>query len=243
MIYKQIKPHHALADHIDAFWTASSDGKEAAEKILPDGCVDIILNLGDDCKTDNGTFDIKNGKAYLVGAMKNFKIIEMKPETRLVGIRFKPAAFSAFYKFSSLHQVTDITVALETKLSPDLKQIISSSTAYLNQFFIERVTQPKHILLPVIADINNYKGQISVTELAKLHFTTVKQLERSFRQHVGISPKEFINLVRYQFVLPVIQHKSAERSLLDIAFEHGYYDHSHLANEIKRYTGVAPTQL
>ena len=28
-----------------------------------------------------------------------------------------------------------------------------------------------------------------------------------------------------------------------IAFEHGYYDHSHLTNEIKRYTGVTPTQL
>jgi AraC-like DNA-binding protein len=244
MIYKEVKPHPALVDYIDAFWTTTSDGKKiVSEKILPDGCVDIILNLGDDCKTDNGTFDIKNGRTYLVGTMKHFKIVEMKPETNLIGIRFKPAAFPSFYKFTSLHQITDGTVEFENKLSPDLKQVISNSTEYLNQFFINKLTRPNPILLPVVADIKNCRGQINVPELAKRHFTTTKQLERNFKQHVGISPKEFINLVRFQFVLHVIQKKSSERSLLTIALEHGYYDHSHLANEVKRYTGVAPTQL
>src|SRR5688500_10194928 len=129
MIYKEVKPHPALVDYIDAFWTTTSDGKKiVSEKILPDGCVDIILNLGDDVKTDNGTFDIKNGKAYLVGTMKHFKIVEMKPETNLLGIRFKPAAFSSFYKFTSLHQITDITVEFEEKLSPDPKEVILTST-------------------------------------------------------------------------------------------------------------------
>ena len=211
MIYKQVKPHPALADYIDAFWTTTSNEKKvASEKILPDGCVDIILNLGDDCKTDNGAFDIKNGKTYLVGTMKHLKMVEMKAETELLGIRFKPAAFSSFYKFSSLHEITDGTVEFEKKLSPDWKQVISSSTKYLNQFFINKLTQPKHILLSVIADIKNYKGKISVNELAKRHLTTTKQLERNFKQYVGISPKEFINLVRFQFVLPVIQNKSSE---------------------------------
>ena len=244
MIYKQVKPHPALADYIDAFWTTTSGGKKiVSEKILPDGCVDIILNLGDDCKTDDRAFDIKTGKTYLVGTMKHFKIVEMKPETKLLGIRFKPAAFHSFYKFTSLDQITDITVEFEKKLSPNLKQVILNPTDYLNQFFFNKLTQPKHILLPVVESIQNCKGQISVHELARRNFITVKQLERNFKQYVGISPKEFINLVRFQFVLPVIQTKSSEGSLLEIAFEHGYYDHSHLANEIKRYTGVAPTRL
>jgi AraC-like DNA-binding protein len=243
MIYKQVKPHPALADYIDAYWITTGDEKKSLEKILPDGCVDIILNLGCDCKTDNGTFNIKNERAYLVGTMKRFKIVEMKSETKLLGIRFQPAAFSAFYEFSSLHQITDLTVELEKKLSPDLKQINLNSTEYLNQFFINRLTKPKHILLPVIADIKNCKGQTSVNELAKLHFTTIKQLERNFKKYVGMSPKEFVNLVRFQCVLPAIQDKSSEENLLKIAFEYGYYDHSHLANEIKRYTGITPTQL
>lgn len=244
MIYKQVKPHPALADYIDAFWTTTGDGKKTvSEKILPDGCVDIILNLGHDCKTDNGIFDIKSGKTYLVGTMKHFKIVEVTPDTKLLGIRFKPAAFSSFYEFTSLHTLTDTTIEFEKELAPDLKQTISNGPAYLNQFFLNRFTHPKHILLTIITDIKNCKGQISVSELAMRHFTTTKQLERHFKQYVGTSPKEFINLVRFQFVLPIIRNKASEKSLLEIAFQHGYYDHSHLANEIKRYTGVAPTQL
>lgn len=100
-----------------------------------------------------------------------------------------------------------------------MEKIISNSTKYLNQFFLNKLLQPKHILLPIVADIENQKGQISIILLAKRHFITVRKLERIFKQHVGITPKELINFVRYSFVLPVIQNKSSERSLFDIAFE------------------------
>lgn len=43
--------------------------------------------------------------------------------------------------------------------------------------------------------------------------------------------------------MAIIKNTPYERSLLDIAFECGYYDHSHLTNEIKRITGLTPTQL
>lgn len=99
------------------------------------------------------------------------------------------------------------------------------------------------MLMQVIADIKKHKGTISVFELANRHFTTVRQLERHFKQHIGISPKEFINIIRFQFVHAAIREKSSEKSLLKIAFDHGYYDHAHLANAIKRYTGDTPTEL
>lgn len=224
--------------------TTNNENSPISEKILPDGCVDIILNLGEDCKTDNGRFDIKNGETCLVGTMRHFKITELKAETKLLGVRFKPAAFSAFYKFTSLHEATDSTIAFEKKRSPDLGQVITGSFDYLNQFFIEKlVPHPTPMLMQVIADIKKHKGTISVFELANRHFTTVRQLERHFKQHIGISPKEFINIIRFQFVHAAIREKSSEKSLLKIAFDHGYYDHAHLANAIKRYTGDTPTEL
>lgn len=244
MTYTQFNPHPALTDYIDAYWTANGDGKElTTEKILPDGCADIIFNLGDECKTDNNAFTMQNEKAYLVGTMTRFKETNMDSGTKLLGIRFKPAAFSAFYKFNSLHEVTDQTIEFEKALSPDLQKTIRYSTAYLNHFFLNRLSNPKHILMSIVTDIQHHKGQIQVNTLAERHFTTVRQLERSFKQHIGVSPKEFINLVRYQFTLPLIKAKSSQQSLLDIAFECGYYDHAHLTNEVRRYTGLAPSQL
>lgn len=245
MNYKETKPHPAIADYIDAFWTTTNDERSAvSEKILPDGCVDIILNLGEDCKTDNGQFNIKNGEICLVGTMRHFKMTELKTETKLLGVRFKPSAFSAFYKFGSLHEAADSTITLDKELSPDFNRVITESIGYLNQFFIKKLKpHPAPILMPVIAEIKKHKGIISVVELTNRHFTTVRQLERHFKQHVGISPKEFINITRFQFVHAAIQKKSSKKSMSEIAFEHGYYDHAHLANAIKSYTGVTPNEL
>jgi len=244
MTYNQFLPHPELTNYIDAFWTAKGHGKEVVtEKILPDGCVDLIFNLGHDCKTDNDKFTMQKGRVYLVGTMTNFKETNMNSETNLFGIRFKPAAFTAFYKFSSLHEVADQTIEFEKTLSPDLQKTIEHSTAYLNQFFLNRLTIPKHNLFSIIADIHYHKGQITVQKLIQRHFITARQLERNFKAHLGISPKDFIKLARFQFALPVIQKRASEQSLLDIAFQCGYYDHAHLTNELKRYTGILPSQL
>ena len=72
------------------------------------------------------------------------------------------------------------------------------------------------------------------------NFTTVRQLERSFKQHIGISPKQMINLIRYQNAMTAFQARKPKESILSIAFDYGYYDHAHLANDFKRYNGVTP---
>jgi AraC-like DNA-binding protein len=97
--------------------------------------------------------------------------------------------------------------------------------------------------LPVITDITQRQGQISVENLSKKHFITSRQLERSFKEHTGLSPKKFINFVRYQFALKTIQTHASTKSLGDIAFDYGYYDHSHLTNEVKKYSGLLPSEL
>jgi hypothetical protein len=67
MTYNKFLPHPELTNHIDAFWTAKGNGKElVTEKILPDGYVDLIFNLGHGCKTDNDKFAMQNGKVYLM---------------------------------------------------------------------------------------------------------------------------------------------------------------------------------
>jgi AraC-like DNA-binding protein len=75
------------------------------------------------------------------------------------------------------------------------------------------------------------------------------------RTSLGISPKEFIKIARFQEVLRRLQQirpqsvlqdgpgDIPQESLLRIAFELGYYDHAHLTNEFKRYAGIRPSEL
>jgi hypothetical protein len=52
--------------------------------------------------TDNGAVLMNNAKAYLVGTMTRFKETEMDSSTRLLGVRFKPGAFLAFFNVCTI---------------------------------------------------------------------------------------------------------------------------------------------
>ncbi|MCK7560040.1 helix-turn-helix domain-containing protein [Chitinophaga sedimenti] len=71
----------------------------------------------------------------------------------------------------------------------------------------------------------------------------MRQLERHFNTHIGITPKEYSNIIRFQHALSKIKMQAHKSSLLDIAFECGYYDHAHLTNDLRKNTGYAPSQL
>src|SRR5579859_2117062 len=110
MSYQSITPDISLSPFIDAYWTVRTGDTAAApaQRILPDGCVDIIFNLGSPVTVDeSGTVPestvpeptvLESGKAYLIGTMTRPSLPVMGAGGYLAGIRFKPAAFSSFYK-------------------------------------------------------------------------------------------------------------------------------------------------
>ncbi|MBN9379132.1 MAG: AraC family transcriptional regulator [Chitinophagaceae bacterium] len=237
MQYITTPPHPALTPYIDAYWSVNGAGHgTVTNRILPDGCVDIIFNVGEDDQV------MKSGKAYLVGTMTRTIESMVNPDTHLVGVRFKPAAFSVFYKFSSLHEITDRAIECEKGLAPALA-CMKAPTEGWNKFFLEKVSEPGHALFPILEDIQRRHGQVRVEELTRRHFVTARQLERSFKYYTGISPKEFINQARFRHALQAIRHRQPGKDLADIAFACGYYDQAHLSNEIRRYSGTMPSQL
>lgn len=244
MIYKQFAPHSYLSNYIDAFWEVIGGGEQLQkEHILPDGCVDLIFNTGENCETDKRSFRMESGKWYLVGTMTTFKEAFLNSTNKLIGVRFKPAAFSSFYNHFSLHEIANQTIEFPKSISPANHRTEQQPYLYLNEYFMKRLTNQKHNLTAIIEDLQIAQGKMSIGTLAKRNYTTVRQLERYFRKYIRISPKEFANVTRFKFAYSEIKHNREGKSLLDIAFDSGYYDHAHLANEIKRYTGLTPSEL
>lgn len=244
MEYKEIKPCNELASFIHSYWELKGNESDRQwERNFPDGCAGLVMNLGDTCLTDNGSVSMEFGKTYVVGAMTSFKDSFIDNETHLLGICLKPGAFYNFYSYASQKELIDNTVEFEKNNSFNIDKIIKTPIHYLNQFFLDRKKNKYNLLESPINDIHSTNGQISIHELSKRNFTTVRQLERNFKKHIGLSPKEYANIVRFQHALTVIRKSAGSQSLLEIAFECGYYDHSHLTNEIKRNTGFSPSLL
>lgn len=244
MQYNLVKPSKDLSPYINFFWELKGNGVDKyKERVFPDGCAGILTNIGTQCLTDNGSMKLEFGKTYVVGAMTTFKDSVIDNNTHLIGVCFKPASIPNFYKQFSQFVFQENTLELDKINYFDINKISNRPFEYLNKYYSQRNNNSKIRLQSVINDIDSSYGQLRIEELAKRSYITIRQLERNFKKHVGMSPKEYSNIVRFQNALKLIKDSNHSRSLSDISFECGYYDHSHLTNEIKRITGNSPSQL
>ncbi|HSC37472.1 MAG TPA: DUF6597 domain-containing transcriptional factor, partial [Chitinophagaceae bacterium] len=136
MIYKYLVPHHALADYIDCYWSIEGVGSEMhTERIFPDGCPGLVCNVGGKCTTDNGFVTMQPGSAYLVGPMTSYKETYLNENHHLIGVCFKPGAFSQFYSHLPLAEIKEQTVELEKVFAPDIPKVEELPLSELNAFF------------------------------------------------------------------------------------------------------------
>lgn len=82
---------------------------------------------------------------------------------------------------------------------------------------------------------------ISVESMAQLACLSRKQFERVFFNAVGMKPKEYSNVARFQKSLWLMQN--GKRDFADIAYSCGYSDQSHFIRECRRYSGTTPAEL
>jgi len=111
----------------------------------------------------------------------------------------------------------------------------------LDDYLSAKKINTRHDFSSIYKVIYASKGQIAVEALAKECHMSKRTMERVFSENVGIPPKEFILIVRFQEVLRRL--RARRESLLRIAFELGYHDHAHLTNAFKKYAGILPSEL
>ena len=85
--------------------------------------------------------------------------------------------------------------------------------------------------------------QTLVTELSSTCCLGKKQFEREFYLHIGMNPKEYSRIVRFQKALKQMQNQQGQINQADLAYTSGYADQSHLIREFKRLCGYTPLSL
>lgn len=244
MKYIEVLPCETLRPYVHSFWQLKGEEIDHHwERMFPDGCPGVVVNLGSNCLTDNGQLAMETGKTYAVGTTRAFKESYLDADTHLLGVCLKPGAFANLYRFYPQGDIVDCTVQLDAAQSFDRQQLERDAFHYLNAFLTNGIKQQATPLQAVLDDIHLSGGTSSVEGLAKRQHCTVRQLERYFKQLLGISPKEYSRIVRFQKAMEVMKNSGGHRSLADIAFACGYYDHAHLTHEIKRLSGLPPSEM
>ncbi len=84
------------------------------------------------------------------------------------------------------------------------------------------------------------RGALHIPEAAASTGLSIRQFERRFREQVGVAPRLYARIVRFQGALSsrlMVQR----RTWTEIAQEFGYYDQMHMVHDFRRFSGESPT--
>jgi len=260
MVYIEHVPARELSDYIAAYWIRKSEAtaESSGRRVYADGCADLIFNAGSSTVYFNPkaraeeVIPLDPRRLYLGGTMTAYGVVLSKPGSALRGIRFRPGGFYAFYAMT-MEPVVDGVIEFH---DDDLKRLMEKEVGLpdrLNNWFgsLSLVGNANHDFSAIARAAYRSGGKTSVDMLATQANVSHRTLERIFKQNVGIPPKEFLQIVRFQEVLKRLRQARrgngsliiSEESLFRIAVEFGYYDHAHLTNEFKKYAGILPSEL
>ncbi len=86
------------------------------------------------------------------------------------------------------------------------------------------------------------RGNVGIKDLGQISGLGVRQFERRFLGELGMTPKCFAKLIRFQTALDS-KLAAPEKSWLEIAHLLDYHDQMHLIRDFRRYAGGSPTRV
>lgn len=278
MRYRLMQPSPELSHIVESVWSLEDDGlaePEGIERIVPDGRMEFIVVYGPAFEQD--IEGAGRGRAPVIVAGQLSKAL-LLPRTGaaagMISARLKPAAGAAFVR-AAAGELTDrvfaadgfelgATGALADEIASaesfeDRARILLSYVAgVLGAAGVEVSREPSRAELAV-RRIEETGGLLSVFDIARSLFVTTRTLEREFYRSVGLTPKQFSRIVRFQSVLrehslsfdsvggaqPYGPHEGGKRrwTWASLAATCGYSDQSHLVRDFVHYTGQSPMQF
>ncbi|QNJ98760.1 helix-turn-helix domain-containing protein [Constantimarinum furrinae] len=225
------------------------------DKYLPDGTTNIIFELTDTPKYifDNHTKKPKQKctHVWFSGVLTDYITISASSEEMIVLV-FKPGAAYPLIR-ESVHRFSNKVVSASEIFGPSIMELYSE---------IKRATTPdqkfrlieawlltrfndddfySEIIQYAIDRIEQSPSVTNITEIAVKSGYSQKQFIQLFKKYVGITPKQFHRIKRFNEILKAVENKE-QISWTAIAQDCGYFDQAHFIKDFKSFSGLNPKQ-
>jgi AraC-like DNA-binding protein len=241
-----------LADSVKAIWCARGTRQEfdAPAPIVPDGCVEIVFNLGD--RFVNADSGERQPRDLLAGQMTRPVTALPTGDVDLIGVRFRTGRAGAALRIP-MWELQDRLIAASQvlpdldRLTDELRNIAASRRIdHLAQALAPRLETVDADSLSAVdhalALIDAARGNVTIEEVARRVGITRRHLERRFRESVGMRAKHVARIARIHSALDLLQQQPL-MSGVEIALACGYSDQAHLIRECRALAGATPTRL
>jgi AraC-like DNA-binding protein len=249
------KPAPPLDRFVECLWLWEGEARaHAMERILPDGSMQIIVNLAEDRIP---VYDRATGApvgstrgVMLCGPRTGYTVIDTACQRAVFGFHFKPGGLLPFLRMP-LDELRNQEFGLDCvwgRAADELRdRLLAGTTAAAKFSEAERWLHERAVrgfdrhpavgfaLRRIGADPNaNVAGIVEETGIPWRRFGDL------FRREVGVAPKVFARVQRFQCAVQAIGGTTREVDWADMALHCGYYDQGHFIHDFRDFSGMTP---
>lgn len=247
---RRYPPSPALRPWVAAFEIFDSPASSGPVSILPDVGPVLGFQFRGRVLTRMGQEETLLDPCGITGLQSGARSFRYLPGSGTVLVRFHPWGAAAFLPVP-MHELAGRSVGLAAVLettgtratletldraleAPDDAARLRAVEALLLALLRER--RPDGVLRRAVGLLHRGEAQ-SVGRLARDLGVGERQLERKFREWVGVGPKRFAGLVRFRRALDAMQ---ADPGRAAAGLAAGWFDQAHFIKDFRAFAGTTP---
>ncbi|WP_156855356.1 helix-turn-helix transcriptional regulator [Oceanobacillus sp. AG] len=255
-LFRTYRPDSPLSAYINIFWLYKGyHPPHKMERVLPDGSMELIINLKEDLIN---VYDQKNHEQFkslrgslISGPHSNFAVIDTACQASTIGVHFKPGGAFPFLNLPA-DELRNEHVSFEelwgTKATEMREQLLNTEMPLakfqiLEQYLMGVLTQASLNHPAVVFALKKFQGfphQWKIADVTEQIGLSSRRFIQVFKEEVGLTPKQFCRVQRFQNVLRLIEGGEPV-DWTDIALTCGYYDQAHFIHDFRSFSGFSPT--
>lgn len=255
-------PEKALNDYIFPFlWGTINHPQieEVTTRPIPTGNIVMYLHNAAPIKVYDFNFQhFTFHSAFVTGihTLNKLTFLRATGTVENLVITFKPGGFFNVFHRNAIDiknkvvNLADLLGIEGDKLINEFQdsQSVSEKVEIVNHFLTDRLSfhsssakySSGYENLPIY--IQERKGCVTLNQVCEEFALQPRTVERYFNRDIGISPKEYIDIIRFNYLLNFLRDCNFV-NWQEIIYSFGFYDQSHFIRSFKAVTGYSPIEF
>jgi AraC-like DNA-binding protein len=246
---KLVQPRVCLRPYVRSYWYFRREVPLLLcheESMHPRGGFGIAFNFGDRLALDAQSV---REPVFLDGANTVSRKFRFQHQVDLIGVQFHEGGAFPFLgiPLHELQNETNLLSALDADLTALHGRMYETKTVLervklLETWLLQRLSlgKERHALIPASLEVLRQEaGQLHMSTFAEKWSLSLRQLERLYQREVGMSPKQYLKLLRIERARSSLK-QMREATTARLAVELGFYDQAHFIREFRAVVGMTP---
>lgn len=239
-----------LKPFVEAFWTSDDVLDHEFERVLPNGRVQLFINLHEDelrTYAPDGTVRRRSCGTALQGPQLRPVVIDRAEQRSICGVLFAPGGAMPCLQVQpselgeALVAVSDLSWRQGGPLRERLLEAGSPNQRLdvLEAAFLRPPPTATTWDEITHAAAGLLRSGLGVRQVADRCATSPKTLIMRFRERTGMTPKTYARVERFQ---RIVRSALTPTSWANVALDAGFADQAHMVREFRHFSGTSPAR-